>query len=275
LLEAAAAEDVAAEVVDGCRCAARLEDGRIAIVVDGRGLELPDVVIPRIGNWRPESLLAVLEALIDLGAASANDPVAIRCGRDHWRSLRILVEHGVPVPTTCAGADPEQLAAVARRHLDGPFVVKQRRSRMGVGVIQCRDHDHLEAVLDSLWRLGDEFIVQQWIPGGETSYRLLVAGGRVVTACRFRAVDGDWRSNAARGGTASAWRPSSRAVELAVRAADALGLGQCGVDLVHAENGPMVLEVNPTPGFRRLEAATGADVARALVAHAVSLAGSG
>jgi RimK family alpha-L-glutamate ligase len=169
-----------------------------------------------------------------------------------------------------AGADPEELAAVAVDRLGLPVVVKQRRSRMGVGVVLCRGRDHLESVLDSMWRLGDEVIVQRWIAGGETSHRLLVAGGEVVAAARFRAGPGEWRSNAARGGDATAHRPEPHEIEMAIAAAASLGLGQCGVDLVESADGPIVLEVNPTPGFRRLEAATGIDVARALVSNAIA-----
>lgn len=143
---------------------------------------------------------------------------------------------------------------------------------MGVGVIHCATRDHLEAVLDSLWRVGDEVVVQRWIPGGESSLRVLVVGGEVVAAARFSAGAGEWRSNAARGGTAEWARPRAEEADLAVAAAEVLGLGQCGVDIVQGDDGPVVLEVNPTPGFLRLEEATGVDIARILIRHAVDCA---
>jgi RimK family alpha-L-glutamate ligase len=229
----------------------------------------PAVVLARIGNWRPESALAVLEALVADGAATPNPPSAIRVGRDHWSTIGVLASRGLPVPETVAGADPEALAEAAIERLGLPVVVKQRRSRMGVGVIRCTTRDHLDAVLDSLWRLGDEVIVQRWIPEGVTTIRVLVVRGAVVAAARFRATAGEWRSNAARSGAAEAYRPSAEESRLAVSAAEALGLGHCGVDLVVAGSGPMVLEVNPTPGFLRLEQATGVDVAREIVRGAV------
>lgn len=229
----------------------------------------PAVVLARIGNWRPASALALLEALVADGVATPNPPSAIRIGRDHWSTVRVLATRGLPVPETVAGADPEALAAAAIDRFGLPVVVKQRRSRMGVGVIRCATQDHLDAVLDSLWRLGDEVIVQRWIPEGVTTIRALVVGGAVVAAARFRAAVGDWRSNAARSGTAEALRPSPDESRLAVAAADALGLGHCGVDLVVEDAGPVVLEVNPTPGFLRLEQATGIDVAREIVRGAI------
>ena len=121
-----------------------------------------------------------------------------------------------------------------------------------------------------MWRVGDEVLVQRWLPSGHTTIRLLVAGAEILAAARFSAADGEWRSNAARGGSAQAHHPTADEQRLAVAAARALGLGQCGVDLVSSDDGPVVLEVNPTPGFLRLEEATGVDVARALITHAVS-----
>lgn len=269
LSEAAEELGVDLELVDGVAASASLVDGDLRPLGIDADRELPDAVLARVGNWRPESLLAVLEALVACGVATPNPPAAIRVGRDHWATAMALTVAGLPVPPTLAGADPEALAAEAVLHLGLPAVVKQRRSRMGVGVIRCATRDHLEAVLDSLWRVGDEVVVQRWLAGGEQSLRLLVIGGAVVAAARFSAAEGEWRSNSARGGSAEAHDASPDEERLAVAAAAALGLGHCGVDLVEGDAGPVILEINPTPGFLRLEEATGVDVARALVGHAV------
>jgi len=270
LSEAAEELGVDLELVDGVAASASLVDGELKPLGIDTDRKLPDAVLARVGNWRPESLLAVLEAFVACGVATPNPPAAIRMGRDHWATAVALAVAGLPVPPTLAGADPEALAAEAARHLGLPAVVKQRRSRMGVGVIRCATRDHLEAVLDSLWRVGDEIVVQRWLAGGEHSLRLLVIGGAVVAAARFSATEGEWRSNSARGGSAEAHDTSLDEERLAVAAAAALGLGHCGVDLVKGDAGPVILEINPTPGFLRLEEATGVDVARALVEHAVS-----
>jgi len=163
------------------------------------------------------------------------------------------------------------LAAAAARELGFPVVVKQRRSRMGVGVIRCDSRDHLEAVLDSLWRVGDEVVVQELISTGGVSLRLLVAGERVVAAARFTARGGEWRSNAARGARADAHAPSQEEERLALGAARALGLGICGVDLFPGPRGPIVGEVNPTPGFLKLQATTSTDIAGAIIEATASL----
>lgn len=269
LSEAGSELGVEVSVVDATTLGALMENSRLRPVGDGVLKPMPEVVLARVGNWRPESLLAILEAIVDRGAATPNPPAAIRVGRDHWATARCLGVAGLPILPMVAGADPETLSAIAVNHLGLPVVVKQRRSRMGIGVILCATRDHLEAVLDSLWRLGDEIVVQRYVAGGETSHRLLVVGKKVVAAARLDAADGDWRSNAARGGSARAYTPQSEETDLAVATAEALGLGQCGVDLLMDAAGPIVLEVNPTPGFLHLEEATGIDVARAIVAHAV------
>ena len=258
------------DVIDAAAVSALLADGRLEPVGFSVGGIMPDAVIARIGNWRPESMLAVLEAAIAHGVVTPNPPTAIRIGRDHWATARELALAGLPVPPTLAGSDPERLVSDAIAHLGLPVVVKQRRSRMGVGVIRCATRDHLESVLDSLWRVGDEIVVQRWVADGDHSLRLLVVGGAVVASARFRAAVGDWRSNAARGGSADAYDPTTAERELAISATEVLGLGHCGVDLLRDDGGPVILEVNPTPGFLRLEAATGVDVARALVEHAAS-----
>ncbi len=266
LVEAGRLLGAGVRIVDATRLVAGA-GGRSLLAADGRDLldPLPDAVLARVGNWRPESLLAALETLAAAGVPTPNPPDAMRAGRDHWLTVRLLDGAGIPVPRTLAGADPERLAEAAAALLGFPVVVKQRRSRMGVGVIRCTARDQLEAVLDSLWRVGDEVVVQELVPAGGVSLRLLVAGGGIAAAARFVAREGEWRSNAARGAAAEAVEPEPAAAGLALAAARAVGLGICGVDLLPGPAGLVVGEVNPTPGFRHLERATGRDVAAAVV----------
>jgi ribosomal protein S6--L-glutamate ligase len=271
LAEAAGRLAATLEVVDATRACA-VSGARPALWLEATDLldPPPAAVLARVGNWRPDSVLAALEVAVAAGATTPNPPPAMRVGRDHWRTVQRLAAAGVPAPPTVAGADPEALAAVAVDRLGLPVVVKQRRSRMGVGVIRCDTRDHLEAVLDSLWRVGDEVVVQRHLDTGGASLRLLVVGGRVVAAARFVAAPGEWRSNAARGGLAEPYQPLEAEAELAVAAAAAVGLGVCGVDLLPAAGGTVVGEVNPSPGFRRLQAASGVDVAAAIIAETLA-----
>ena len=271
-LEAAArAQGVEMVTVDAARVTAAVTPKPTLRIGFDDLLDAPiDAVLARVGNWRPDSVLAALEAAVAAGAATPNQPRAIRIGRDHWRTTHALAAAGLPVPATIAGGDPEELAGAAAS-LSFPVVVKQRRSRMGVGVIRCASRDHLESVLDSLWRVGDELIVQEFVPTDGRSLRLLVVGDRTVAAGLFVAPQGDWRSNAARGGSAEPYRASDAEQELARSAARAVGLGVCGVDLLPGAK-TVVGEVNPTPGFRRLEEASGVDVAAAIIRHTAECA---
>jgi len=266
---------------EAARRGASLEVADATLVVAGTGASTsltlagrdlldppPDALLARVGNWRPESVLAAVEVAERAGVPTPSPSRAIRCARDHWRTVATLAAACLPVPESLAGAEPEALAAAAAARLGLPVVVKQRRSRMGVGVIRCDTRDHLEAVLDSLWRVGDEVMAQRFLDVGGVSLRLLVIGG-----ARFEAAPGEWRSNSARGGTVAAWRPDPEQTQLALAATRALGLGLAGIDLLPAATGAVVAEVNPTPGFRALEAATGIDVAGQIVDHLVRLHG--
>jgi len=226
-------------------------------------------VLARVGNWRPESMLALLEAAVASGMRTINPPSSIRRGRDHWLSLESAYRGGLAIPQSLVGMDPEETAQGGAEILGFPLVVKLRRSRMGVGVMRAESHDHLQAILDSLWRLGEEFILQEFIPPGGHSVRLLVLRNSVIAAARFQASSGEWRSNGARGGKAQGWGPPEEAVMIAVEAAKCLGLGLAGVDLLEGPDGLILCEINPTPGFLHLEEATGVDIASAIVRAAV------
>ncbi|RLE28042.1 MAG: hypothetical protein DRJ65_00885 [Acidobacteria bacterium] len=273
LVEAGRGLDVNVEIVDATQVVVQTGSGSTDILMGGHSVldAKPRAAIARVGNWRPETMLAMVEALQYAGIPTPNGPEAFRIGRDHWRSLLKLSGAGLPIPKTLAAMEPETTATAAVSMLGLPVVVKLRRSRMGVGVIICRQLDHLESVLDSLWRLGDEFVVQEWVECGGRSTRVLIAGDRPIASAHFEAVGGEWRSNGARGG--SAWKAdlSQNQLDLAVAAGQALGLGLCGVDLLEGPSGTVICEVNPTPGFKQVESATGIDVASEIVRYAVGL----
>lgn len=273
LVEGGRAVGVDVEIVDATRAVVQTGGGITDILLDGQSVldPKPQGAIVRVGNWRPETMMAMVESLEGAGIPTANGPTAFRAGRDHWRTLLRLSQTGLPVPKTIVAMDPERTAVAAMSILGLPVVVKLRRSRMGVGVIVCRQLDHLESVLDSLWRLGDEFVVQEWIECGGRSTRVLICGGRVIGSARFEATNGEWRSNGARGGLARKVDLDEHHVELAVAAAQALDLGLCGVDLLESGRNTVVCEVNPTPGFTQVEQATGQDVASKIVRYVAGL----
>lgn len=253
------------ETLDATRLIARAHPPQV--FRDGRPFATDDLgaVLPRVGNWRPDSALAVLAALRAAGVPSVNEPRAIRRGRDHWRTASALAAAGLPHPETVAGSEPEALARAAAAVCGFPCVVKQRRSRQGVGVIRCADGPSLEAVLDSLWRLGDEVVVQRFCPPGGVSRRVLVLDGGALGAAEHRAGPGEFRANAARGATVRACDLDGGQAALAVAAAAATGLDFAGVDLLLDGDRWVIGEVNPTPGWRHFAAATGVRVGPELI----------
>ncbi|MFH1177773.1 MAG: RimK family alpha-L-glutamate ligase [Acidobacteriota bacterium] len=251
--------------------------GPPAVLAGGKWLDLAAfaAVLPRVGNWRPDSVLAVLETMAAAGVSALNPAAAIRCGRDHWATVAALAAAGLPYPATVAGADPQSLAAAATEHCGLPCVVKQRASRQGVGVIRCTTRDHLEGVLESLWRLGEEVVVQRFCPPGGWSRRVLVLEGALLGATEHEAAGGEFRSNAARGASVREVVLSAEQVDLALAAAQIIGLGFCGVDLFPDGEHWVVGEVNPSPGWRHFGSATGTNVAARLVAALARCGGVG
>lgn len=264
---------VAVHLWDATRMVAQVPGG---VALDGQVLAVKQVPVflPRVGNWRPESTLALITALERQGCIPFNRPEAIRVGRDHLRTVERLSLAGIPHPQTVAGSDPGALAE-ASRVLGFPVVVKARRSRQGVGVIRCGSLPELEAVLDVLFRLGEEVVVQRFCPPGGESFRALVLQGSVLGVTRHRAQEGEFRSNAARGGVVEPWPADAHLCSLAVAAAAACGLAFCGVDLWPDGEQMVVGEVNPTPGWKHFSRATGVPVARLLVEAMVAQARMG
>jgi ribosomal protein S6--L-glutamate ligase len=262
---------VAVDVVDTGHVVARAFPPFLSYHEDPLSLDDVAAALPRVGNWRPDSTLAVVETVGRLGIPLLNGPGAIRAGRDHWLTVQILAQAGLPHPLTVAGSDPETLAAQGGTMSGFPCVVKQRHSRQGVGVILCQTQAELEAVLDSLWRLGDEVVVQRFCRPGGISRRLLVVRGEVLGAAEHRAGKGEFRANAARGAKVAGVEPTPQQAMLAVNAARALSLGFCGIDLLPDGEEWVIGEVNPTPGWRHFAKATGVAVADHVVAALLAI----
>jgi RimK family alpha-L-glutamate ligase len=265
LVAAGAAAGAEVEILDALTLVGRAAPPAVWMLSEPLALGGIAAVLPRVGNWRPDSVLAVLETMLAAGVPSLNDPDPIRRGRDHWRTMCALASAGVPHPETLAGADAERLADAAAGALGFPCVVKVRHSRQGVGVVRCTGRDQLDATLDTMFRLGEEVVVQRECRTGGVSRRVLLLEGVVLGASEHRAPPGEFRSNAARGATVAAVTLDRGLADLALAATAVLGLGFCGVDLFPDGDRWLVGEVNPSPGWKHFAAATGIPVAAALI----------
>jgi ribosomal protein S6--L-glutamate ligase len=269
LLEAARARGLRARVIDVLKCNLVLESGNPRIFHRGKELTGIAVAVPRIGASVTAPGLAVVRQLEAQGVPLLNGAAAIARSRDKLSALQQLAAAGVRIPRTVlarGGGDVKDLVA----QVGGlPAILKLIQGTQGVGVMIAHSLAEVESILSTLWDLGQEILLQEFVSESRGSdIRALVVGERVVGAMRRAAKSGEFRSNLHRGGAGTALELPPDYTEAAVRAARALGLDVAGVDLLESADGPKVMELNSSPGFEGLERATGLDIAGAIIAEA-------
>jgi ribosomal protein S6--L-glutamate ligase len=272
LVEAARAHGLEPRVIDVLRCSLVLETGKPGLFCDGEELSGLSVVLPRIGASVTAHGLQVLRQLEALSVPVVNGAQAIECSRDKLRALQLLAAHGVAVPRTVLARGGGDLSGFVAQVGGLPAILKLIRGTQGVGVMIAHSMAEVESILSTLQDLGQEILLQEFVAESRgRDVRALVVGGRVAGAMR-RAARHGFRSNLHRGGEGSPLELAAPFAEAALRAARAMGLEVAGVDLLEARSGPMVLEVNSSPGFEGLEEATGLDIAGAIVERAKEIA---
>lgn len=225
-----------------------------------------DAVIPRIGASVTFYGTAVLRQFEMMGSFPLNESVAISRSRDKLRSLQLLSRKGVGLPNTGYASDPDDIQDLIKMVGGTPLVIKLLEGTQGIGVVLAETKKAAESVLEAFMGLKVNIMVQEYIKeAGGADIRCLVIGDKVVAAMKRQAQPGEFRSNLHRGGTASLIKitPTERAT--AVRAARIMGLNVAGVDVLRSERGPLVMEVNSSPGLEGIETATGKDVAGMIV----------
>lgn len=271
LVDACFMENVDAVISDPVELALLLPAGdRPTVLHRGHALEDVDAVIPRIGVSITEYGVAVLHHFEMLGVPTVNPSTAIYRARDKLRSLQILASHGVPVPPTLMTREPGAIRHCIERLGGPPVILKLLQGTQGVGVMLAESLSAAESILEAMWGLGQDILVQKFIQesrGSDT--RLLVVGNRVVAGMRRIAPAGAFRSNLHRGGRGVEVDPvPERMQKVALKAARALGLRIAGVDLLESKEGPLVAEVNVSPGLEGIEAVSGRDLAREMIRFA-------
>jgi ribosomal protein S6--L-glutamate ligase len=273
LTEAAKAQGMRPRVIDVLRCNLVLESGSARLFHRGKEVRGVSVVVPRIGASVTSVGLSVVRHLEAMGVPVINSAAAIARSRDKLAGLQRLAAAGVRIPRTVlarGGGDVRELVA----QVGGlPAILKLTQGTQGVGVMIAHSAAEVESILGTLWDLGQEILLQEFIAESRgRDIRALVVGDRVVGAMRREAPRGEFRSNLHRGGFGMAIDLAPDYAEAAVRAAKVVGLDVAGVDLLESEEGPKVVELNSSPGFEGLERATGLDIAREIVAFAVQVA---
>jgi len=242
-----------------------------------RKIRDPLVVIPRPGPGNYQNLLAVLSQYEGARIPVCNSSDSIRLAHDTYLSLLKLKSAGINVPSTARILSVKDLRT-ARKTIKGPpWILKTFTGSMGIGTMLVNAVDQLEAVAATLWALNQPILLQQYIDPEEniiSDTRTFIIGGKIIGAIRRSAASGEFRANVHRGGTPEPIELSRSERRLALKAANAVGLDIAGVDWIETKSGPVVLEVNATPGFQGFETATGQDVAKQIIDYALSRSSS-
>ena len=256
-----------AVVVDYLRCYMEITARRPKVLFRGEEVS-PDAVVPRIGATYTFYGAAVVRQFEMADIFSVNSSDGISRSRDKLRSLQILSRAGVDLPTTSFAHDSLDINGILEVVGGPPVVVKLLEGTQGVGVVLAETRKAAESVISAFRQLDANFLVQEFITEADgADIRAFVVGGEVVAAMRRQGPPGEFRSNLHRGGIAEVVKLSPDERAAALRATDAMGLGVAGVDLLQSNEGPMVLEVNSSPGLEGIEGASGIDIAGAIVDH--------
>ena len=266
LVEAARARGHSVRVLDPLRCYMRIAPDGFSMRYKGRPVAGYDAVIPRIGTSITRYATAVLRQFELMGSWCPNPSDAILRARDKLRAHQLLAAQGIGLPTTVFGDNPDDTDDLLSLLGPPPHVVKLSEGTQGAGVMLTEKVSASRAVVETLRGLYANFLVQEFVAeAGGADLRCFVVGDRVVAAMRRQAAEGEFRSNLHRGGEGFPAEATAQEAEVAVRSAQALGLGVAGVDLIRSERGPLVLEVNSTPGLEGVEGACRVDVAGAII----------
>jgi ribosomal protein S6--L-glutamate ligase len=267
LKEAALARDHEVAIVDYLRCYMDITARRPKVLYKGEEVR-PHAVIPRIGASYTFYGAAVVRQFEMADVFTLNSSDGISRSRDKLRSMQILSRAGVGLPTTSFAHSIQDVNGLLEVVGGTPVIIKLLEGTQGLGVVLAETKKAAESVIGAFHQLDANILVQEYIKeAGGADIRAFVVGGKVMAAMRRQGAPGDFRSNLHRGGTAEVIKLSPSERSTAVRAAKAVGLAVAGVDLLQSDEGPMVLEVNSSPGLEGIEKASGVDIADLIVEY--------
>ena len=262
LLEAGEARGHEVKCVDYLRCHMNITTMRPTIYLGDHELSGFDAVIPRIGASHTFYGTAVVRQFEMMGTYPVNESVAISRSRDKLRSLQLLARRGIGLPVTAFAHDTKATGHLIKLCGGAPVVIKLLEGTQGVGVVLAETHKAAESVIEAFRGLNANILAQEFIKeAGGADIRCLVVGDKVVAAMKRQGGEGEFRSNLHRGGSATVVKITPEERSTATRAARVMGLNVAGVDLLRSNHGPVVMEVNSSPGLEGVEAATNKDVA--------------
>ena len=266
LVEASEKRGHEVRVLDVLRCYMNITSLNPTIHYRGEELSGFDAVIPRIGASVTFYGTAVLRQFEMMNVFPLNESVAITRSRDKLRSTQLLARKGIGLPVTGFANNPDDIEDLISEVGGAPLVIKLLEGTQGIGVVLAETHKAAESVIQAFMGLNANIMVQEFIKeAGGSDIRCFVVDGKVVASMKRQGADGEFRSNLHRGGTASLIRLTPEERSTAVRAANIVGLNVCGVDMLRSNHGPVVMEVNSSPGLKGIEQASGKDIAELII----------
>ena len=268
LVEAGQQKNWEIRVIDYLRCSIEILKGELKINYKGENLPTPDAIIPRIGASRTFYGTAMVRHFEMMDVFSVAGNLAIARSRDKLRSLQILSKNSVDMPKTVFASNKSSAKDVIALSGGTPLVLKILEGTQGVGVVLVDTQKAAKSVLEAFYGMDVNLLVQEYIEeAGGADIRAFVVGGEVVGAMKRQGAEGDFRSNLHQGGSASAYKLNRKEKATALAAAKAMGLGVCGVDMIPSSRGPLVMEVNSSPGLEGIEKSTNIDIAMKIMEY--------
>lgn len=255
-------------ILDHRKCYVGIKQGQPSIHYNGQDVSDIDAIIPRIGASVTFYGSAIVRQFEVMGVVSANPSQAITRSRDKLRCMQILSGAGIGLPVTGFAKNTHDVDDLIKMVGGAPLVIKLLEGTQGIGVVLAETKKAASSVIEAFFGLGNNILIQEFIKESKgTDIRVFVVDGKVVGAMKRTAKEGEFRSNLHRGGTAELIKLSKAERETALKAARELGLTVCGVDMLPSDRGPLVLEVNSSPGLEGIEKATGKDVASTVIEY--------
>jgi ribosomal protein S6--L-glutamate ligase len=253
-------------VINYLRCYMNITSLRPSVFYNGKPLEDFDAIVPRIGASKTFYGTAVVRQFEVMGVFSMNESQAISRSRDKLRCLQILAREGIGLPVTGFAHATQDIDGLIEIVGGAPLVIKLLEGTQGIGVVLAETYQAAKSVIEAFRNLDANILVQEYIKEAQGSdIRCFVVSGKVIAAMKRQGAKGEFRSNLHRGGQAEQIRLTPEERSTAIRAAKAMGLRVAGVDLLRSNHGPVVVEVNSSPGLEGIETVTGIDVAGKII----------
>ncbi len=268
LIEAIEERGHVGRVIDHTKCDILIQQNDLEIYYEGESLKGLDAVIPRIGASVTFYGSAVVRQFEMMDVFSVNRSISIVRSRDKLRSMQMLAAAGLALPRTAFTNFSREEKNIIQQLGGAPLIIKLLEGTQGLGVVLAETEKAAKSVVETFHGLKARIIVQEYIKEAKASdIRAFVVDGEIVGAMKRQAVEGEFRSNLHRGGSASLIRLKRSEKTAAIKAAKAMGLSMAGVDMLQSDRGPLILEVNSSPGLEGIEMATGIDIAGKIIEY--------